>query len=90
MKVERKIYKGIEYVLVAELPLLQREQLLQTLSKDHFIKILIDGAIVSQCLQYKEYSLWFDNVFASKAQSVKEIVTEKVSLPAPRLALNKA
>jgi hypothetical protein len=90
MKVERKIYKGIEYVLVAELPLMQRDQLLQTLSKDHFIKILIDGTIVSQCVQYKEYSLWFDNVFIAKAQPVKEIATEMVNLPAPRLALNKA
>ncbi|HEY0651558.1 MAG TPA: hypothetical protein VGD65_00475 [Chryseosolibacter sp.] len=90
MKVERKIYKGIEYVLVAELPQMQREQLLQTLSPDHFIKILIEGAVVSQCLQYKDYSLWFDNVYAAKLQPVKEKVTDVVTVPAARLALNKA
>jgi hypothetical protein len=89
MKVERKIFKGIEYVLVAELPQTQREQLLQTLSKDHFIKILIEGTVVSQCLQYKDYCLWFDNVFKSKSQPVNEVVADKVSLSATRLALNK-
>jgi hypothetical protein len=89
MKVERKIYKGIEYVLVADLPQTQREQLLQTLSQDHFIKILIEGTVVSHCLQFKDYSLWFDNVFNSRTQPVQEPVTEKINLATTRLALNK-
>jgi hypothetical protein len=87
MKVERKVYKGIEYVLVAELPLAQRDQLLQTLSPDHFIKILVDGTIISQCLQYKDYSSWFDNVFKTKTLPVKEVVTERVTITASNLAL---
>ena len=87
MKVERKIYKGIEYVVLTDLPQTQREQLLQTLSQDQFIKILIDGAIVSQCLQYKDYSFWFENVFRTKPQIVKEIVTESVAVSSPSLVL---
>jgi hypothetical protein len=87
MKVERKIFKGIEYVTLAELPQTQREVLLQTLSKDQFIKILIDGVIVSQCLQFKDYSLWFDNVFKTKTQPVKEVVTENVAISTSALAL---
>jgi hypothetical protein len=86
MKVERKNFKGIEYILVAELPVSQREMLLQTLPKDHFIKILIDGTIVSQCIQYKDYSNWFDTNFAPMLQPVKEKVTEKVRLQAPAMA----
>lgn len=87
MKVERKIFKGIEYVTVADLPQAQREVLLQTLSKDHFIKILIDGVIVAQCLQFKDYSFWFDNVFKAKSQSVKEIMSESVAISTSTLAL---
>jgi hypothetical protein len=86
MKAERKNFKGIEYVLVSELPVAQREMLLQTLPKDHFIKILIDGTIVSQCIQYKDYSNWFDTNFAPMLQPVKEKVTEKVRLQAPAMA----
>ena len=82
MKVERKIFKGIEYVTLADLPQSQREVLLQTLSKDHFIKILIEGVIVAQCLQYKDYSFWFENVFKAKPQPVKEVVTENVTISA--------
>jgi hypothetical protein len=91
MKVERKIYKGIEYVLLTDLPQTQREHLLQTLSEDRFIKILIDGAVATHCLQYKDYSLWFDSVFRTKQQQpVKEIVSETISVSASALALNKA
>ena len=86
MKVERKIYKGIEYVLVAQLPQTQREQLMQTLSQDQLIKILIEGTIVSQCLQYKDYSFWFDNIYNSTRQPVKETVSEQVSLNSAQLA----
>jgi hypothetical protein len=87
MKVERKIFKGIEYVLFTELPQPQRENILQTLSKDHFIKILIEGTIISQCLQYKDYSFWFDSVYNTKPLHVKEKVTETVILSSPALAL---
>jgi hypothetical protein len=87
MKAERKIYKGIEYVLVAELPQTQREQLMQTLSQDQLIKILIEGTIVSQCLQYKDYSFWFDNIYNSTTQAaIKETVSEQMTLTSAQLA----
>lgn len=89
MKAERKIYKGIEYVLLTDIPQPQREHLLQTLSQDRFIKILIDGAVMPQCIQYKDYTFWFENVFNTKQQTVKEIVTETVTMGSPSLALNK-
>ena len=89
MKVERKIYKGIEYVLLTDIPQPQREHLLQTLSQDQFIKILIDGSVVQQCLQYKDYSFWFDNIFKTRQQTVKEIVTESVPVSSSSLVLNK-
>jgi hypothetical protein len=87
MKVERKIYKGIEYVALAELPQVQQEQAMQTLSPDLFIKILVDGTVVSRCIQYKDYNAWYDGVF-SKRDVVVKSKTEHVALPG--LALNNA
>jgi hypothetical protein len=72
MKADRKNYKGIEYILFEELPHTQREQLLQSLGQDVFIKIMVDGKIVTQCIQYKDYCKWFDNHYKSKPVQAKE------------------
>jgi hypothetical protein len=83
MKADRKNYKGIEYVLFEELPQTQREKLLQTLGQDVFIKIMVDGKIVSQCVQYKDYSRWFDNIYKAKTTQAKEShINESVELTA--------
>jgi hypothetical protein len=88
MKADRKIFKGIEYVQLAELPQTQQDKLLQTLGNDFFIKIRIDGKIIAQCVQYKDYSRWYDNVYANKPAPVKERVPEVIGIPT-NLALNK-
>jgi hypothetical protein len=65
--IKSKIYKGIEYIQLSELPQVQRESILQTINHELFIKIMIDGKIIDYCLQYKDYSSWFKNVFAANA-----------------------
>ncbi len=60
---EAKTYKGIEYIQLNELPEAQRNHLVQTISKELFIKIMIDGKIVNECLQYKDYSFWYNSVY---------------------------
>lgn len=59
MKADCKTFKGIEYVQVSELPQTQQEILSQTINPELFIKLLIDGKIISGCLQYKDYSKWY-------------------------------
>lgn len=59
MKADSKIFKGIEYVQVSELPQAQREILTQTINPELFIKLLVDGKIISGCLQYKDYNQWY-------------------------------
>lgn len=61
--VNSKQYKGIEYVLLNELPDEQKKVIQETLGKDHFIKILADGKILKDCVQYKDYRSWFEKVF---------------------------
>ena len=63
MKVNSKIYRGIEYVQLNELPKDQKEKISESLNEDTLIKILIDERVVSNCIQYKDYELWFDNVY---------------------------
>ena len=89
MKVDAKIFKGIEYVQLNELPQAQREIITQTINPDIFIKLLVDGKIVSGCLQYKDYSKWYVEQYqvivnAARVQSAVSEVEIK-----PNLALNK-
>jgi hypothetical protein len=67
MKAERKIFKGIEFVLFDELPQAQQDKFAQTLSQDLFIKIMMDGKVVSKCIQYHDYSNWFEKVYKAPA-----------------------
>lgn len=88
MKVDSKIYKGIEYIQVSELPNAQREKLLQTLDRDLFIKILIDEKIIGQCIQYKDYEAWFESTYAGGSTS--RVSKKPVAELKPEMALDKA
>jgi hypothetical protein len=74
MKVNSRIYKGIHYVQLTDLPVAQQERLVETVNSSLFIKILIDKHIVSKCIQYKDYELWFDTIY--KKQVVHANATE--------------
>lgn len=63
--VDPKIYKGIEYVRLSELPEKQRIKIKETLNEDLLIKILINGVLCHDCIQYKDYMYWFQNVYPS-------------------------
>lgn len=63
MKVKSKIFKGIEYVQLSELPNEQREFFIKTVNSDLIIKILISGKVLTDCIQFKDYVSWFDNVY---------------------------
>lgn len=75
-----KVYKGIEYVQLNELPIDQQEKIQGTLNRELFIKILINGEILSNCIQYKNYRSWFENVYAVKGERGK-IIEEKTVTP---------
>jgi hypothetical protein len=79
MKVNSTIYKGIEFVDIYALPNEQKTSLLQTVSPDLFIKILVDGKLMPRCIQYKDYEEWYDHSYrpttskeASNATAVPE------------------
>ena len=56
-----KIYKGIEYVRLSELPTAQARSLESwAVGREVLIKILIDKEIQEDCIQYRHYSEWFE------------------------------
>lgn len=60
MRVEAENYKGIEYVRISNLPADQREKIKTSLPKDKVIKILKDGSLIDDCIQYTDYLAWFE------------------------------
>jgi hypothetical protein len=92
MKVDSKIFKGIEYVQVSELPQGQREELTQSINRELYIKLLIDGKIISGCLQYKDYNKWYSDIYQPKLNasnaSRDQVVVPELDIK-PNLALNK-
>jgi hypothetical protein len=91
MMIDSKKYKGIEYVQLDELPLTQRDKLRQTINRDLLIKIMIDGKIVSDCLQFKDYSFWYHSVYRPQAVSASGAIgVESVKFDANQLALSNS
>lgn len=68
MKIDSKIFKGIQYVEVNQLPSEQSNSILKTFEEDAFIKILKDGKILSGCIQYKDYETWYHTVYRPGTQ----------------------
>ncbi len=60
MRAESELYKGIEYVRVSNLPADQKEKIKTSLSQDKVIKVLKEGVIIDDCIQYTDYLTWFE------------------------------
>ena len=78
MMVKSKVYKGIEYIQLSELPGEQRELLTNTLNKSLVIKILVSGKILTDCIQFRDYLTWYEGIYkvqriADKTESFKHI-----------------
>ena len=67
MKVNSTIYKGIEFVEISTLPNEQKTSLLESVNPDLLIKILVDGKLMSRCIQYKDYEEWYDKSYQPTA-----------------------
>ena len=68
-----KKYKGIEYVQLSELPEEQQTLLGQTFNRELIIKIQINGKIISDCIQFKDYILWYEEQFKPLPQDVAKL-----------------
>jgi hypothetical protein len=89
MKVNSTIFKGIEYIQLSQLPEEQREKILETINRSLIIKILIDGKIVGNCLQYKDYDSWYENVFAPAKQTIAQATAKQGKVITKEMAQQK-
>ncbi len=80
-----KLYKGIEYVQLDELPEEQRMRIRESFNEGLFIKILVNGKLHEDCILYKDYSYWFHSVFVvtsdARSDSPVTIVTAEHIAP---------
>jgi hypothetical protein len=88
MKSKAKFYKGIEFIHVSDLPV-DQQLLLQHAREPERIKILIEGKIVSNCIQYKKYSEWVSTVYATPVAPAKVDSVKQEAVPV-KIVLNKA
>lgn len=72
MKVQASHYKGIDFVRFNELP--EDQQVLLRLNAEvERINILIDGKVVSNCIQFKDYNAWYISVFRKSVPATEEV-----------------
>jgi hypothetical protein len=69
MKVNSKFYKGIEYVVVGELPV-EQQSLLDQKNTIERIKILMDGKVIGNCISYQLYVDWYHTTYNMHKQRV--------------------
>jgi len=73
--VKSTIYKGIEFVTVSSLSKEEQELFKKTFKRSLLIKILIDGQIVHDCVQYKDYVLWHA-IYIEQNASIKQMIND--------------
>ena len=71
-KVQEEVFKGIHFIRISNLPKEQQEYFKSWLPKDQCIKILIEGEIISDCVQSHHYSHWYEHVLPTQLQAKAE------------------
>lgn len=69
MKVLAEIYKGIEFVRISKLPEEQKVQIKLTLPASQIIKILKETELLTDCVQFKHYEVWYDQNYRKEPSS---------------------
>lgn len=83
MKPTPKIYKGIEYIQLSDVPDQERQILENSFHRSQFIKILIDNKVVDRCILYKDYLRWVEQYIPAQGERATVSVTEPgIKLPA--------
>lgn len=65
-----QVYKGIEFIQVADLPKEQQATIKKWASRRQIIKILKDDTLLTDCIQFKDYRYWVENIL-----HMQEVIT---------------
>ena len=88
MKIEAEDYKGIEFIRISALPGDQKSKISQTIGSQHIIKILREKELLSDCIQYTDYSAWYSTTFAAPERTTQN-PAQKREIRSPRMKLKK-
>ncbi|MTI39035.1 hypothetical protein [Fulvivirga lutimaris] len=77
--IQSKVYKGIEYIQISDLSLNEQLAIREWLTLDTIIKIQTESELLTECVQYKDYTYWVENVL-SKQATQKATVKSKGSI----------
>ena len=89
MKESKRVYRGIEFICIDELPA-DQQLLLQHAETPERIKILIDTTVLSNCIEYTHYSEWFSSVYKQSVATPEfQRAKEEVYHPSIEAALTK-
>lgn len=77
MRVERRVYRGIEFIQIDDLPSDQLQLIKTSPASPERIKILIDGK-PQPCILYKAYCEWYASIFKKKEIAAKTITKAEV------------
>ena len=58
-----RVYKGIEFVRISNLPKDQQDQIKNIVSPDLVIKIKTDKELLPDCIVYSDYVKWYANIY---------------------------
>jgi hypothetical protein len=64
--IQGKVYKGIEYIKISDLPLNEQLAIREWLTLDTTIKIQTEKELLTECVQYKDYKHWIENVYSKE------------------------
>lgn len=80
MKIESRIYKGIEYVQLSELPSDQQHLIKHSSdNQEMIIKIQVEGKILNDCIQFKDYQNWYKRQFHIKTSLANDSTTSEAT-----------
>jgi len=85
--VKSKVYRGIEFVQLSELPGEQREMFTSTFNKSLVIKILVSGKVLNDCIQFKDYTTWYEGVYNLQNTAAKIETAKAKQTPASQQSL---
>ena len=87
--IEARVYRGIEFVRISELPEEQRSPISEWAIDGIIIKILMDQILLSDCIQYKDYCYWFESVYSTAKKVTEKPLLKKKGSTSIKLAMGR-
>ena len=83
MKPEPKVYKGINYIRISDLPDKQKAIYAEDQKKMELIKINTGDQVFHDCIPYSVYDSWYRSIFL-QAENEEALINNKFQLVGER------